>query len=117
MLLFSKIYEFYCLYGIEILLSGATGADFFPICPNFSHFFPILHIKRSYTVKKIGASLFLTFYHFFPILHIKRSYIYYSPVSIYVSIYISHKTKGCDIWPPLKSQLGKRFLTGSIVLY
>ena len=26
MLLFSKIYEFYCLYGIEILLSGATGA-------------------------------------------------------------------------------------------
>ena len=67
MLLFSKIYEFYCLYGIEILLSGATGADFFPICPNFSHFFPILHIKRSYTVKKIGASLFLTFYHFLPL--------------------------------------------------
>ena len=32
-------------------------------------------------------------------------------------IYISHKTKGCDIWPPLKSQFGKRFLTGSIVLY
>ena len=63
------------------LLSGATGADFFPICPNFSHFFPILHIKRSYTVKKIGASLFLTFYHFFPILHIKRSYIYYSGVT------------------------------------
>ena len=30
---------------------------------------------------------------------------------------ISHKTKGCDIWPPLKSQLGKRFLTWSIVLY
>ena len=30
---------------------------------------------------------------------------------------ISHKTKGCDIWPPLKSQFGKRFLTGSIVLY
>ena len=26
MLLFSKIYEFYCLYGIEILLSGAAGA-------------------------------------------------------------------------------------------
>ena len=77
MLLFSKIYEFYCLYGIEILLSGATGADFFPICPNFSHFFPILHIKRSYTVKKIGASLFLTFYHFLSILHMKLSYIYY----------------------------------------
>ena len=35
----------------------------------------------------------------------------------YVYIYISHKTKGCDIWPPLKSQFGKRFLTGSIVLY
>ena len=32
-------------------------------------------------------------------------------------ICISHKTKGCDIWPPLKSQFGKRFLTGSIVLY
>ena len=32
-------------------------------------------------------------------------------------IYISHKTKGCDIWPPLKSQFGKRFWTGSIVLY
>ena len=64
MLLFSKIYEFYCLYGIEILLCGATGADFFPIFPNFSHFFPILHIKRSYTVKKIGVSLFIAFYHF-----------------------------------------------------
>ena len=38
---------------------------------------------------------------------------------IYLSMYvcISHKTKGCDIWPPLKSQFGKRFLTGSIVLY
>ena len=32
-------------------------------------------------------------------------------------ICISHETKGCDIWPPLKSQFGKRFLTGSIVLY
>ena len=32
-------------------------------------------------------------------------------------IYISHKTKGCDIWPPLKSQFVKRFLTGSIMLY
>ena len=31
MLLFSKIYEFYCLYGIEILLSGATGASRY--CP------------------------------------------------------------------------------------
>ena len=27
-------------------------------------------------------------------------------------IYISHKTKGCDIWPPLKSQLRRLFLTG-----
>ena len=33
------------------------------------------------------------------------------------SALISHKTKGCDIWPPLKSQFVKRFLTGSIVLY
>ena len=32
-------------------------------------------------------------------------------------VYISHKTKGCDIWPPLKSQFGKQFLAGSIVLY
>ena len=32
-------------------------------------------------------------------------------------ICISHKTKGCDIWPPLKLQFGKRFLTRSIVLY
>ena len=48
MLLFSKIYEFYCLYGIEILLSGATGADFFPIFPNFYHFFA-LFINSSYT--------------------------------------------------------------------
>ena len=36
---------------------------------------------------------------------------------LYICIMISHKTKGCDIWPPLKSQFGKRFLTGSIVLY
>ena len=64
MLLFSKIYEFYSLYGIEILLSGATGADFFQIFPNFSHFFPIFIWGASYTVKKIGASLFITFYHF-----------------------------------------------------
>ena len=35
--------------------------------------------------------------------------------SLYICI--SHKTKGCDIWPPLKSEFGKRFLTGSIVLY
>ena len=41
-------------------------------------------------------------------------YIY---LSMYVCMYISHKTKGCDIWPPLKSQFGKRFLTGNIVLY
>ena len=42
-----------------------------------------------------------------------------TPVYIYLSIYlcISHKTKGCDIWPPLKSQFAKRFLTGSIVFY
>ena len=86
MLLFSKIYEFYCLYGIEILLPGATGADFFPICPNFSHFFPILHIKRSYTVKKIGASLFLTFSYFLPILRMKLSYIYYSSVNARVQV-------------------------------
>ena len=37
--------------------------------------------RASYTVKKIGASLFLplfpTFSHFLPILHIKVSYIYY----------------------------------------
>ena len=32
-------------------------------------------------------------------------------------LYISHKTKDCYIWPPLKSQFGKRFLTGSIVLH
>ena len=31
MLLFSKIYEFYCLYGIELLLSGAAGASRY--CP------------------------------------------------------------------------------------
>ena len=47
MLLFSKIYEFYCLYGIEILLSGATGADFFPIFITFSHFLP-LFLNSSY---------------------------------------------------------------------
>ena len=38
-------------------------------------------------------------------------------VSVICLVYISHKTKGCDIWPPLKSQSGKRFLTGIIVLY
>ena len=70
MLLFSKICEFYCLYGIEVLLSGATGAarqnsyeglhifsykalfrtfyHFFPIVPTFSNFFPILRMKLSY---------------------------------------------------------------------
>ena len=68
MLLFSKIYEFYCLYGIEILLSGATGAarqnsyeglhifsykalfttfsQLFPLFPTFSNFFSILRKKE-----------------------------------------------------------------------
>ena len=36
---------------------------------------------------------------------------------VLASTQISHKTKGCDIWPPLKSQFEKRFLTGSIMLY
>ena len=40
MLLFSKIYEFYCLYGIEILLSGATGASrYCPALPGELHGF------------------------------------------------------------------------------
>ena len=69
MLLFSKIYEFYCLYGIEILLSGATGAarqnsyeglhifsyeelfrtfyHFLSLFPNCSHFFQ-LFLNSSY---------------------------------------------------------------------
>ena len=73
MLLFSKIYEFYCLYGIEILLSGATGAA-------RQNSYEGLHIF-SY------EALFTTFYHFldrcitfsnfFAILHIKLSYVYY----------------------------------------
>ena len=50
MLLFSKIYEFYCLYGIEILLSGATGAA-------RQNSYEGLHIF-SY------EELFTTFYHF-----------------------------------------------------
>ena len=51
MLLFSKIYEFYCLYGIEILLSGAMGAA-------RQNSYEGLHIF-SY------KALFLTFSHFF----------------------------------------------------
>ena len=59
MLLFSKIYEFYCLYGIEILLSGATGAarqnsyeglhifSYKALFPNCSNFFP-LFLNSSY---------------------------------------------------------------------
>ena len=59
MLLFSKIYEFYCLYGIEILLSGATGAahqnsyeglhifSYKALFPNCSHFLP-LFLNSSY---------------------------------------------------------------------
>ena len=59
MLLFSKIYEFYCLYGIEILLSGATGAahqnsyeglhifSYKALFPNCSHFF-LLFPNSSY---------------------------------------------------------------------
>ena len=50
MLLFSKIYEFYCLYGIEILLSSATGAA-------RQNSYEGLHIF-SY------EALFTTFYHF-----------------------------------------------------
>ena len=38
-------------------------------------------------------------------------------IYLYIYIDISHKTKSCDIWLPLKSQLGMRFLTWSIVLY
>ena len=47
----------------------------------------------------------------------KQFQLFLEIIYIYIYIYISHKTKGCDIWPPLKSQFGKRFLTGSIVLY
>ena len=59
MLLFSKIYEFYCLYGIEILLSGATGAarqnsyeglhifSYKALFTTFSHLFP-LFLNSSY---------------------------------------------------------------------
>ena len=74
MLLFSKIYEFYCLYGIEILLSSATGAA-------RQNSYEGLHIF-SY------EALFTTFYHFldrcitfsnfFPILRMKVSILYYS---------------------------------------
>ena len=73
MLLFSKIYEFYCLYGIEILLSGATGAAKIHM-RGFIYFHMRSFIRRaSYTVKKIGASLFPTFSHFFP-LFLNSSY-------------------------------------------
>ena len=50
MLLFSKIYEFYFLYGIEILLSGATGAA-------RQNSYEGLHIFPY-------EELFRTFYHF-----------------------------------------------------
>ena len=90
MLLFSKIYEFYCLYGIEILLSSATGAA-------RQNSYEGLHIF-SY------EALFTTFYHFldrcitfsnfFPILHIKVSYIYYLQrisMNCRVGIFLEHR--------------------------
>ena len=59
MLLFSKIYEFYCLYGIEILLSGATGAarrcPALRVLPGTARRFPALRVLPG-TARRFPAS-------------------------------------------------------------
>ena len=61
MLLFSKIYEFYCLYGIEILLSGATGAA----RQNSYEGLHIFSYKALFTTFYHFLDRCITFYHFF----------------------------------------------------
>ena len=79
MLLFSKIYEFYCLYGIEILLSGATGAA----RQNSYEGLHIFSYEELFTTFYHFLDRCITFSNFLPILHMKLSYIYYSgPVPV-----------------------------------
>ena len=84
MLLFSKIYEFYCLYGIEILLSGATGAARrFPTLPDASRRCPALRVLPG-TARRFPASCLAARQnsyeglHIFSYeeLHIMKSFIY-----------------------------------------
>ena len=96
------------------VLRALTFSQFLSLFRAFYHFFSILHIKRSYTVKKIGASLFLTFYHFLSILHMKLSYIYYSHARLMSAAYLPTIGRIFAIYPAYFRHMSAIYIISAI---
>ena len=76
-------------------------------------FYIVLSIVQTFTFKTWGLKLLYLLW-LISLLACKIGHFGNPCIYIYIYVCISHKTKGCDIWPPLKSQFAKRFWLGAL---